>query len=711
MPLRALAALLLLLPALLSLTAGPAAADAASQPCDALIHRDWTDYAAPSGTVRAAMVFVDYSDAPGHAPTEQAFELFGQADDWYAENSFGQMRLEITPVPGWQRMSKPSTDYGLSRGDGTSTLDYIEYAREALALADPAHDFSGTEILYVVSSDGAAQDYSPAHFALPEDGLSADGAELTVFSTLGGDIYDDDGADASFILAHETGHLFGLPDYYVYGESYERSHRHVGPWDLMGELFPHRHMMAWTKYRLGWLGDGRSQCLATPSDATYTLQPTTRDGLVALVVPTGRSAAYVLEARHPEGFDASICDGGLLLSQVDEQRSNAEGPLRVVPAGPGDSSRDFDCGQLNGAPFVAGGTYQAPDGGFSMEVASVSADGAVTVRVITDGLDSPSDGDAATTERIDGGDAAAVALAVSRDRFGDGEAGYAVLSRDDDFADSLAGAALSARGPLLFTPSDRLADPVGAELRRAVTPGGTVYLLGGERALRPAVAAAIEAEGLQVRRLAGPSRVETAVAVAREVQRRFNVPGMAVVARAGAPASSPTAGWADSVTGGSWAAAAQVPVLLTPSDTLHPAVADWLQEARVHETILLGGRSALSDAVELAVPGPRRVSGSDRAATAVAVATDLFGAPANGARRFLIGNGYHTDGWAYGLAAAGLAADHGMPLLLTDTQTVPPATAGMTGGCQQVELVVVGGAGVVGPEAVSELDALDASGC
>ncbi len=61
------------------------------------------------------------------------------------------------------------------------------------------------------------------------------------------------------------------------------------------------------------------------------------------------------------------------------------------------------------------------------------------------------DGDVTTVERL--GATGDSAIQISQARFGKRGARHAVLVRDDAFPDSLAGAPLSAHGPLLFTPS------------------------------------------------------------------------------------------------------------------------------------------------------------------------------------------------------------------------------------------------------------------
>ena len=244
-------------------------------------------------------------------------------------------------------------------------------------------------------------------------------------------------------------------------------------------------------------------------------------------------------------------------------------------------------------------------------------------------------------------------------------------------------------------------------------PGGVVYVLGGEVAVSAAVAQDLATMGFVVRRLEGPDRVATSIAVARQVlalDTTFagaGAPRM-VLARAYGVGS---AGWADSVTGGAWAADSGVPVVITPTESLDPRVANLLAEEGVSETILLGGEAALSSAVAAAVPGPRRIAGADRAETGAAVAGELWG----GASGYLVVNGYDEQGWAFGLASSGLAADLGMPLLVSTSQDVPAATMARLGlGCgttPSLETALIGGLSLLGEEVRAAIDSHDGGEC
>ena len=306
-------------------------------------------------------------------------------------------------------------------------------------------------------------------------------------------------------------------------------------------------------------------------------------------------------------------------------------------------------------------------------------------------LDAPAA--ATTVEQIGGTDPVGIGIAVSQAVFAEGEADRAVLARSDAFADTLAGAPLAgSAGPLLFTAAGSTAslDPATAhELARAVRPGGTVFLLGGEDALSSSVASAVAEQGFAVVRLAGASRIETALEIARHVNPD---PDRVLLARAD--------DWADAVTGGAYAAATGLPVLLTGSDALHPSVASYLAEHNA-AVVLLGGPSALSGAVEDAAgPGAVRVWGDSRAATAVAVARDLWPAVAAAApSELVLVDGFAPDSWAAALAGGVLSAARGGPQLLVgggETAGLPSVTADhvtamLEGRTVDTGIVLVGG--------------------
>ncbi|MBW3620554.1 MAG: S8 family serine peptidase [Actinobacteria bacterium] len=268
----------------------------------------------------------------------------------------------------------------------------------------------------------------------------------------------------------------------------------------------------------------------------------------------------------------------------------------------------------------------------------------------------------------------AASVSVSRTTFRDGGAAHVVLARNDVFADSLAGAPLAGdRGPILLTSPDRLAPSVEAELRR-VLPRGRVWILGGEAAVSPAVVERIRALGYSPARLHGPTRIETAAAVARQVGPHPD--GQVLVASA--------ANWPDAIAGGAYAAGHGVPLLLTwPDDAApdrSPGVLSTARSLGTRDIVVLGGDAAVSGRVfaQLRDVAPtRRIAGDTRFATATEVARKLWRRTGAGVGdRYVIVNGDRPGGWAQGLAASPLVATQRAPLLLVNDglSTSQPAT-------------------------------------
>jgi len=324
----------------------------------------------------------------------------------------------------------------------------------------------------------------------------------------------------------------------------------------------------------------------------------------------------------------------------------------------------------------------------------------------------------ASGDRIDGGgqaDPVGQAIATSRVRFGDGEAQRVVLVTADRFPDALAGSALAGdRGAVLFTSGAGLDPRTAAEIARLTAGRGELVVLGGEAAVSAAAAAAaaLAAAGggdcaaplPPSCRIAGQERVETAALVAAVVRAEHpDAPDLAVVARADDVA--------DALTGGAFAAAAGVPLVLTARDVASPPARDFLAAAQVGEVVALGGTAAVADEVlaELAGGARRgRVAGPERTATSAAIARELWPRLDAGSGTAMLVNVRHPEGWQTALAAAPLAAALRAPQLGVDG---PPAglggeVAGALGGLDRV--VIAGDEMLVdGAQRLAALNALN----
>jgi putative cell wall-binding protein len=196
---------------------------------------------------------------------------------------------------------------------------------------------------------------------------------------------------------------------------------------------------------------------------------------------------------------------------------------------------------------------------------------------------------------------------------------------------------------------------------------------------------------LPASRLAGSTRIGTAVAVSQERFVRPLSAGAVVLARADA--------YPDALAGDPLAAAKNAPLLLTDSTSLAPKTLTEMKRVLPPGSVvyILGGRAALSPPVAHAVTAAgfkvKRISGQDRYGTALAIAHAL----GNPATVFEVPG----TGFADALSAAPAAGAEGAAILLTNGSTQSSATAGYLAHHPAAKRYAIGGlAAIADPEAV-----------
>jgi M6 family metalloprotease-like protein len=274
-----------------------------------------------TGTVRAKVLFVDFSDAPASQTPQQVFSVINPgAPQYYYTVSYGRLNYVLDPYFVWLRMSKPSTGYGWS--SLTAAL-HQAYIQEAVSLADPSVDFSNVDIVIVMANPAATA--LPNGPAFTGGNYSADGKTFYNAVTSGADLT----YWGSRWLNHEAGHTMGLVDLYAFRGD---THRFVGGFDMMGlisGLAP--EYLAYDRWLLGWLDDAQISCQLN-SDSTVTLTAIEQPGgIKAVMVPTGPTSLVVVESRRTLGFDSGLTKTGALVYTVDSSVLSGNGPMQVYP--------------------------------------------------------------------------------------------------------------------------------------------------------------------------------------------------------------------------------------------------------------------------------------------------------------------------------------------------------------------------------------------
>lgn len=216
--------------------------------------------------------------------------------------------------------------------------------------------------------------------------------------------------------------------------------------------------------------------------------------------------------------------------------------------------------------------------------------------------------------RIAGDNRYLTAIEVSKEVYAKGDTSDNVIiasGEEDHWADALAGSALAGKleAPILLAKKDMIHAETLAEIARLKAK--TVYILGGEEAIGPAVATTLLSKVTSVKRIAGANRYETAALIAAEI-----------ITGATGYFLATGEDYADALAIGP-VAYAGTPVLLTKKDSLPEATAKALKDAS--SVTILGGTAAVSKAVEREVNAliggeADRVYGANRFETALAIA-------------------------------------------------------------------------------------------
>lgn len=292
-----------------------------------------------TGTLRIAMLFVDFADSTATADPQAIYEAqIPRLVSWYRGVSYGRLEIDVEALPRWLRLPRTLADY---TGDG-----FAGAAQTAVATADAAFDFSAVDALYLVAAMP-----SLASTVIDDVPLRVDGAAIHSWAWLATGSLER----LPFVAIHETGHLLGLPDLYS-----ERAPASQHRWDVMAASPSGGGMFAWHRWKLGWLDEREIVCVSRKGTVDVRLSPLEETGGKKAIVSRAGPALIVVEVRRRSAEDSSVCRPGVLLYRVDLVAGAPENvgarrlPIRLQQALPDDSRRWSRCGSQWRASFTAG---------------------------------------------------------------------------------------------------------------------------------------------------------------------------------------------------------------------------------------------------------------------------------------------------------------------------------------------------------------------
>lgn len=368
------------------------------------------NWAAPTvGTMRVAVLFIDFADAEAAYSTQQEALLgLPYAEAYLEVASYDRLDVEFAARHGWLRAGGSVDDY---LADTVLAERRVFVGTHAIALADPGFDYSGYHTVMVVLPS--------SHFSAGDNtigGVVTDEAVIATVAQVNSVPRDDPGepADWGFVAAHELAHSLGLADLYPYSAARHELPEATPPefWatalfgpmglqaafraepndrvvDVDGVLADGRQtdgyttylsageMLAWSRWQLGWLDESQVRCVAVP-EATVTLGPVAGPGDAAAmaVVPLSEVKMLVVESRRKAGYDAerqeqhpdgafvtvpSLAAEGVLVYTVDASVGSGELPMALA----GDRGN----GRVSAYPILARGD-RAFVGGYTVKLVS-----------------------------------------------------------------------------------------------------------------------------------------------------------------------------------------------------------------------------------------------------------------------------------------------------------------------------------------------------
>ncbi|MHA7138112.1 cell wall-binding repeat-containing protein [Rossellomorea arthrocnemi] len=277
-------------------------------------------------------------------------------------------------------------------------------------------------------------------------------------------------------------------------------------------------------------------------------------------------------------------------------------------------------------------------------------------------------------KRIAGNTRFSTAAEISKD--GWKTADTVLLARGHDFPDALAGAPLAYQlnAPVLLTDKDFLNNETMAELKRLEAK--KVIILGGKSAVSTTVEKSLKNMNLDVDRIAGANRFETAAMIA---DRMSGKPEKAIL----------TYGYnfPDALAVASYAASKGYPILLTQKNELPKETKVAI--TGVKEVFVIGGRAVISDSIQADLPIFTRISGSNRYETAINIIEELQ----MSTDRIYVATGTN---FADALTGSVLAAKHQAPILLVKQNEVPAMVDQFIHQNRITDFTILGGESAVG---------------
>lgn len=210
--------------------------------------------------------------------------------------------------------------------------------------------------------------------------------------------------------------------------------------------------------------------------------------------------------------------------------------------------------------------------------------------------------DTTNNKSIIGKDRIETAIKISKDGWQKAET--VILVNSSAIPDALTATPLAfdENAPILLTSKNGLNSTTKLELKRLETK--KVILIGGEEVLPKKIEKELKELNLNIDRIKGNTREETALEIAKKLDKSSDVSEIAVV--------NGTKGLSDAVSVASAAAIRHMPIILANPKKGLSASEKFIKDEAIKSSYIIGGDKAIPDKVISKLPYAERIEGKDR---------------------------------------------------------------------------------------------------
>jgi len=201
--------------------------------------------------------------------------------------------------------------------------EWRTFVSKTLETAEPQIDFTKSDGVMIILDPNSS--YLRIAYGLTDEHI-VDGKKISNVVMLGR-AYVQVGLRSPYLVIHELGHLFGLPDLYSFQDSTDTAdYFSIMNKAAVGGI----GYFGWEKYILGWLDDPQMICHKAGEVAGNLVPLTKANGLKMIVIPISSSEVLVVENRTKEGIDKMIPNPGIIAYVVDSSIEGGKNPIKVL---------------------------------------------------------------------------------------------------------------------------------------------------------------------------------------------------------------------------------------------------------------------------------------------------------------------------------------------------------------------------------------------